>query len=47
VCPEECIDLHGRLAIQPSSTLDGRGPKVPGFEPELTEEEVGGEPAAD
>ncbi len=47
VCPEECIDLHGRLAIQPSSALDGRGPKVPGFEPELTEEEVGDTPVSE
>jgi Na+-translocating ferredoxin:NAD+ oxidoreductase RNF subunit RnfB len=44
VCPEECIDLHGRLAIQPSAALDGRGPKVPGFEPEITAEEVGDKP---
>lgn len=47
VCPEECIDLHGRMAIKPSSWLDGRGPKVPGFEPELTEEEEGDAPVAE
>jgi Na+-translocating ferredoxin:NAD+ oxidoreductase RNF subunit RnfB len=40
VCPEECIDLHGRLALHKSSWLDGRGPKVPGFEPEMTAEDI-------
>ncbi len=34
VCPQECIDLHGRGAIMASSVLDGRGPKVDGWEPD-------------
>lgn len=34
VCPQECIDLSGRDSIAPAETLDGRGPKVEGFEPE-------------
>jgi len=33
VCPQECIDLTGRAAIAPATTLDGRGPKVEGFAP--------------
>lgn len=33
VCPQECIDLTGRNAMAPAHTLDGRGPKVDGFEP--------------
>lgn len=34
VCPQECIDLTGRSAMAPATELDGRGPKVDGFEPE-------------
>lgn len=33
VCPQECIDLTGRDAIHAAGLLDGRGPKVEGFEP--------------
>lgn len=32
VCPQECIDLTGRHAVQPANELDGRGPKVDSLE---------------
>ena len=35
VCPQECIDLTGRDAMVSAIELDGRGPKVDGFEPEV------------
>lgn len=41
VCPQECIDLSGRDRVQTASQLDGRGPKVDGFEPR---DETGPEP---
>ncbi len=44
VCPQECIDLTGRAAIAPARVLDGRGPKVDGFEPSVPAgHQVGGE----
>lgn len=34
VCPQQCIDLHGRDACVRSIDADGRGKDVPGFETE-------------
>jgi len=42
VCPQECVDLTGRAAIAPAIALDGKGPKVDGFEPSVPAEDPSG-----
>ena len=32
VCPQQCIDLHGRALAEPSHALDGLGAQAPDFE---------------
>jgi len=34
VCPQNCIDLHGRASVFGSSIVDGKGKDVEGFAPE-------------
>lgn len=51
VCPQNCIDLHGRAAMRPSHTLDGKGKDVEGFTAAVTAAadepaEEAGEPTA-
>lgn len=37
ICPQSCIDLTGRAALSPASTIDGAGANVPGFDVTVAE----------
>ncbi len=43
VCPQQCIDLHGRAVAEPASELDGAGARAPEFEPAERREAQGGD----